>query len=749
MTQFQDDPDPSLPRTKARNSGVEVRSQSKLWDKVPKDWHPLMTAILMGGAVALAVIGIRQLGGLQGAELRLYDRLVQFRPEELPDSRILIVGVTEEDITQYHWPLSDQLLDQAIAKLEAFKPRAIGLDIFRDLPIEPGHAALQKRFQSSEIITPVCKIGDEGSPGVSPPPNVPIDYVGFADNVTDPDGVVRRSLLYTSPDQGRCQATNSLPLQLATSYLAAENIQPRQTPEGYPQLGRVIFKPIEGHAGGYSHVDVRGYQTFLNYRSQHQPTQTIRLEDVLNNRVKAGWVQDRVVLIGYLASSIKDVFLTPYNTGKVDQQMMPGVVLHAQNVSQILSAVLDGRPLLEYWPKWAEGIWIIGWTMIGSVLAKRLEHPIVLALGGLVAVISLCGGGYLLFLQGQWVPIVPAAMGLMFAGLGSFGYDAYRLQQQQRQVSQQVKEQEKAIGLLQALLKETQATAVRPTPAPPITIPDDLDSTHSSLLSGRYRMQKVLGAGGFGQTFLAADTKRPGQPICVVKWLRPARQDVQFMTIARRLFNTEAEILERLGQHNRIPQLLAYFEEKNDFYLVQEYISGKSLGEELTSGKPLTEAQAMEIVRGILEVLVFVHHHQVIHRDIKPANLIRRDSDKRLVLIDFGAVKQMQPGRQGDDVEDKTIVIGTPGYAPPEQLTGQPNLSSDIFAAGVIGIQAITGIPPTQLDKDERTGEIIWRHKAQVSSGFADVLDKMVRYFFGNRYSKAIEALRDIEKLPR
>jgi CHASE2 domain-containing sensor protein/predicted Ser/Thr protein kinase len=743
-------PDESTePRTKLRQSDVVVRSQSSLWSKVPKSYQPLLTAILTGGVMALGVLGIRQLGLLQGTELRQYDQFVQLQPEALPDSRILVVGVTEEDITRYRWPLSDQLLDQAIDKISALNPRAIGLDIFRDLPIEPGHAALQKRFQTSDLLIPVCKIGDASSPGVAPPPNVPLDYVGFADNVTDPDGVVRRSLLYTSPSGGRCQATNSLALQLAISYLAADNIQPSQTDEGYPKLGNIVFQPITSHAGGYRHVDVRGYQTFLNFRSEKQVAQTVTLADVLDNKLKESWVQDRVVLIGYVASSLKDVFLTPYNTGKVDQQQMPGVVLHAQNVSQILSSVLDGRPLIGYWPEWAEAIWIIGWSLVGSVLAKRLENPSILALAGLIAVISLCGWGYLIFLQGLWVPIVPAAIALTFAALGGFCYDAYRLQQQQRQVSQQVQEQEKAIVLLQNLLKETQATAIQPTrPAPMGPSIASSDAAHATLIGERYRMKKVLGAGGFGQTFLAADTKRPGEPVCVVKWLRPARQDERFMAVARRLFSSEADILERLGQHNRIPQLLAYFEEQNDFYLVQDFIPGKSLAEELSSSKVLTEAQAMEIVRGILEVLVFVHHHQVIHRDIKPANLIRRESDKRLVLIDFGAVKQMQPGRQEE--ETRTVVIGTPGYAPPEQLKGQPNLSSDIYATGVIGIQALTGLHPTHLDSDQNTGELIWRDKApNVSPGFANVIDKMVRYFFGNRYPTAIAALRDIEKLPR
>lgn len=730
-----------LSRTIVSDRPAKVQFRSSMWSKLPKHWLSLGTSLLLGCTVALGVVVIRSLGGFQGYELRLYDRFIQLKPQGTPDDRLLIVGINEEDLTRYRWPLTDQILDQALATVEKYKPRAIGLDIFRDLPLEPGHAALQKRFQSSELITPVCKIGDSGSPGVAPPAGVSDDFVGFADQVIDPDGVVRRNLLYTTPSAGRCRATNALGLQLAMSYLAAQNIQPSQSPEGYPQLGSIVFSPLETSAGGYSQIDVRGYQIMLGYRSERHVAQTVSLADVLENKLKPDQVRDRVVLIGYFASSLKDTFLTPYNTGRVDQNLMPGVMIHAQSVSQILGAVLDGNVLITYWPEWAERFWILGWALVGSILARRLQNPAKLALACLVGVIIVGGSCYLFFLQGLWAPFVPAAIAIVFAGLSTFSYDAFQLQQQERRVSEQVQEQEKAISILQSLLQQTQATisqtALEQRAQPTVS--------QSSLLSNRYQLQKALGSGGFGQTFMAVDTKRPGKPICVVKWLRPARQDEQFMMVARRLFHSEAEILELLGQHERIPQLLAYFEEDNDFYMVQDFVPGHTLNDELIPGKPLKEAQAYEMVRGILDVLAFVHHHQVIHRDIKPANLIRRDSDRRIVLIDFGAVKQMQPGKPSET--DRTVVIGTPGYAPPEQLRGQPNLSSDIYATGIIGIQALTGIAPTEFEHDPRTGELIWQHHAQVSPAFAHILDQMVRQTLANRYATATLALRDLDKV--
>jgi serine/threonine protein kinase len=229
--------------------------------------------------------------------------------------------------------------------------------------------------------------------------------------------------------------------------------------------------------------------------------------------------------------------------------------------------------------------------------------------------------------------------------------------------------------------------------------------------------------------------------------LRPARRDEKFLKLARRLFSTEAEILEKLGNHTQIPQLLAYFEEKQEFYLVQELIEGHPLSDELPVDKRLPEAQVVEVLRGVLEILDFIHNHCVIHRDIKPSNIIRREQDKSLVLIDFGAVKEIQP-QEPTEQEGLTVAIGTRGYTPPEQLAGHPRLTSDIYALGMIGIQALTGIHPHQMHQNAITGEISWRHLASVEEDFAQILEKMVRYHFIERYQSAGEVLQDLKRLP-
>ncbi|BAY20514.1 serine/threonine kinase [Calothrix sp. NIES-2100] len=267
------------------------------------------------------------------------------------------------------------------------------------------------------------------------------------------------------------------------------------------------------------------------------------------------------------------------------------------------------------------------------------------------------------------------------------------------------------------------------------------------LLDGRYRIIQELGAGGFGQTFIAEDIKLYNNQ-CVVKLLKPLATDPMTLQVARRLFDSEAQLLHKLGTHDQIPQLLAHFEENNEFYLVQQFIAGHPLSDELTPGKQLSEAYAIALLQNILQPLSFVHQNNVIHRDIKPPNLIRRQGDGKIVLIDFGAVKQI--GTQVVNAQGQTrmtVSIGTPGYMPSEQGRGSPRFSSDIYAVGMIGIQALTGLMPHQLQEDGETAEILWRHLVAVSPQLADVLDRMIRYDFRQRYQSAAEVLAAVQQL--
>jgi serine/threonine protein kinase/regulator of sirC expression with transglutaminase-like and TPR domain len=274
---------------------------------------------------------------------------------------------------------------------------------------------------------------------------------------------------------------------------------------------------------------------------------------------------------------------------------------------------------------------------------------------------------------------------------------------------------------------------------------------NSQLLDGRYQIFQILGGGSFGQTFLAQDIKRPGHPQCVVKQLRYFSNDPQCLTIASRLFKKEAEVLEKLGQHNQIPTLLADLEENQEFYLVQQFISGHPLTQEILPGQPWKEDQVINLLKEVLEILIFVHQQGVIHRDIKPANLMRRQSDNKIILIDFGAVKEI--GTQiAQGQLNQTVVIGTPGYMPIEQFQGQPQYNSDIYALGMTAIQALLGLAANELSKlqapqNSNLMEVVWRNRGQVSKPLADIIDKMVKTSYLDRYQLAKEVLADLEAI--
>ena len=265
------------------------------------------------------------------------------------------------------------------------------------------------------------------------------------------------------------------------------------------------------------------------------------------------------------------------------------------------------------------------------------------------------------------------------------------------------------------------------------------------LLDNRYRIIRTLSKGGFGQTYIAEDTRRPGCPRCVMKHLKPIILEPDHLNNARRLFHTEAIALEKLGHHPQIPRLLAYFEENNDFYLVQDLIRGYPLTKELKTGFKWLEADIYQLLYDALSILIYVHDRGVIHRDIKPDNIIRRQMDRALVLVDFGSVKQIRTHLHPNHETGQTISIGTIGYMSTEQAHGRPRPNSDLYSLGIIGIQAATGIKPKNFQEDKNTGELIWRDQADISDGLADFLETMVAYHFKDRYLDARAALRALK----
>ncbi|MBW4670293.1 MAG: GUN4 domain-containing protein [Cyanomargarita calcarea GSE-NOS-MK-12-04C] len=242
-------------------------------------------------------------------------------------------------------------------------------------------------------------------------------------------------------------------------------------------------------------------------------------------------------------------------------------------------------------------------------------------------------------------------------------------------------------------------------------------------LKERYRIEELLGNGGFGITYRAIDKDLSSERPCVVKHLKPQDSDPKVLEIAKKLFDREAKSLQNLGkQHDQIPELFAYFEENGEFYLVQEFIEGHDLTEELIPGKQMDEQAVVELLKNILEVLAFVHDNNIIHRDIKPQNLMRRKQDGKIVVIDFGAVKQISIlTSDAKGQPSVSAVVGTPDYMPIEQIMGQANYCSDIYAVGMIGIQALTGRDIINIPIDSTTGELIWRKNINISKSLTKI----------------------------
>lgn len=270
------------------------------------------------------------------------------------------------------------------------------------------------------------------------------------------------------------------------------------------------------------------------------------------------------------------------------------------------------------------------------------------------------------------------------------------------------------------------------------------------LVKNRYRVTKSLGQGGFGATFVAIDISLPGEPICVIKQLRPNNNHEKFLRMARELFEREARTLGKIGNHPQIPRLLDFFEERQNFYLVQEYVSGNTIHQEVRQRGLFKEDKIRAFLLEILPIITYIHSQQVIHRDIKPANILRREQDGKLVLIDFGAVKnyvaKIEIQEEVEQASNTQFAVGTSGYAPPEQLAMRPIFASDIYALGVTCVYLMTGKSPKDIEYNPSTGEMMWQKYVQLGKHMTQVLGKMLEVSVRYRYQSAEEVLRALSK---
>jgi len=270
----------------------------------------------------------------------------------------------------------------------------------------------------------------------------------------------------------------------------------------------------------------------------------------------------------------------------------------------------------------------------------------------------------------------------------------------------------------------------------------------SERLHGRYQVLRALGRGGFGVTFLAQDMQLPGEPYCVIKQLCPKVDNPAAIKRACERFEREAKTLSHLGSHAHIPRLLDYFQIEDEFYLVQEYIRGITLARQVKRHGTFSEMGVKQFLNEILPILDFVHQQQVIHRDIKPPNIIRCEDDNRLVLIDFGAVKEEIVELENTQKGATTQFVGTLGFSPPEQLAMRPTYASDIYAVGVTCLYLLTGKPPMDFSYDPYTGEICWQDEVDVGEYLTRVLDRMLKVAVSDRYQSVEQVMRAMELEP-
>ena len=365
-----------------------------------------LVSILPGLVSISLVITARSTGVLQPLEWLAFDYFLRLRPSEPIDERILIVGINEQDIRNSgSYPIPDRKIVKLLRKLQNYQPAVIGLDIFRDLPVEPGHVEIVATFKEMKNLVAIEKILSEK---VNPPPSSPPERVGFVDSILDDDGSLRRSLLQVWYKKGDKKFDKlSFTLKLARTYLLTQKISFNNDSRKI-KFGTIELPRLHSNSGGYVRADTGGIQILLNYRSGKERFRIVSLNDITSGKVNADWIRDRIVIIGVTAPSIKDVIITDVTSSKkLTPGLVYGVEIQAHAVSQIISTVLDGRPLLQSWSDKWEYLWIIAWGILGIVFGRISRSPLknLLAVGFISVILIVIS--YLFLLWGWWVPVVP------------------------------------------------------------------------------------------------------------------------------------------------------------------------------------------------------------------------------------------------------------------------------------------------------------------------------------------------------
>ncbi|MEJ6482782.1 CHASE2 domain-containing serine/threonine-protein kinase [Nostoc punctiforme UO1] len=701
--------------------------------------HLLAGACVMGAAVLSASGG----ESVQLMENKALSSFFQLRGPIVPPEDIVILAIDDQSISvpeQYYktdpkqyayletlksYPYKRAAYAQIITKLIKAGVRSVAIDVVFDTPSSYG-ASDDRQFQSvlqkygSKVTLAAVYENSQTHQGTFTQLTDPQQMfrtgsvsIGSVNFPVEVDGKVHRLASEFSKSLAEDNLIEKLPSFDEAALRTAQVNYPR------PKGDRIYFW---GSAGTFEQI----------------PFWHVLDPENWNTYLQQGKVfKDKIVLIGATDKLNNDYYpVAASNSTKP----MSGVEIHANAIATLMTgkAIAPGinTPLLQ-------GLFVLVLVGSAALMISRRKRSINRFLYSLALSGAWLGISYGLFVYGRLIfPTIVPMMAIAMTGLSYLGTSVMRESIRKRQLVN-IFQKYKTSPVVQEIISQQYDLQY-------LIQQRDL-ALSGKVLARRYKIVKVLGSGGFSETYIAEDTQRPGSPLCVVKQLKPASTKPEALQLARRLFHSEAQTLEKLGTHDQIPQLLAYFEEDEEFYLVQEQIIGHTLNQELPPGRAIDEIAAIKIVRDLLQTLTFVHQNNVIHRDIKPSNIIRRHSDGKLVLIDFGAVKEVST-KQLDTEEQTpfTIGIGTQGYAPSEQCFGRPQYSSDIYAVGMVGIRALTGVAPRDLDRDA-DGEIKWsdayggKLRSQVSRSVANILSKMVLDDFKHRYQSASEALEDLK----
>ncbi len=373
-------------------------------------------AVLVSVLLGLAIVsGGKRLQLFESLEMSAFDLLVRRQVEDSLDPRLLIVEVTEADLQRYGWPLTDQVVADIIAEVQRYDPAVVGLDLYRNTPQDvPGQAALAQAFASPNVIG-IYNVGQQGnSVEVPAPATWPADQVGFNDLAIDPDGVLRRNLLYVAAPE---MPFYSFPLRVVLAYHPDLAFQVDRKAD-LLRIGDTEFPALSAEDGGYANIDDRGYQVLMKYRTPYAPAPTLTITQVLAGAVPPDWVRGKIVLIGSTASSLKDEFYTPFSHEHTARFVMAGVEVHAQSISQMLDAIAGQPALYRFLPQWGELLWLLGWTLLAAGLGWRVRRPGMLLLLSGASILGIWGLSGLALANLVWVPTVePVAAFLIALGL--------------------------------------------------------------------------------------------------------------------------------------------------------------------------------------------------------------------------------------------------------------------------------------------------------------------------------------------